>query len=257
MEHENSIESYLMGEMTKEERETFEKAMANDPFLNKEVIAYEELEAFLGNRDWPKSINNKQKNKYSEALNRLEVRGVTKSIATVINKQRQKKSPPFWSIAAAMAVITFGFIMYFSQPKLSNEELYAQYYSLEDLPSVVERNSDNASDESHEILKLFNNGNYHMVAEKMSAMPIKPELFIYYGIALLELNRPEEAIVVFRKLSQSSQLDAPKGFWYLGLAYLKNQQPEQALSAFENLLLAGGKFKRKETEDLIQKIHAL
>lgn len=248
MELEQKIAAYLSGDLEGEALAAFQRELEEDPTLQKEVQAYQEVDAFLGEGNWPDSASEKDRMDYAEALQRLQANGVPDKIDQVFNDPAKRTFPYWTAIAASVSVVLLGFIWFYLRPAASPQELYLSYYDPTELPSFTER----GTSEEDEIVRLYKAGAYNQFVESVSSVDdIKMELRLYYGVSLLETGQEEQAKEVFARYANSTLLDAPKGYWYLGLTYLKQGNTAKALDSFAQLQQSGTNFKRTETEELI------
>lgn len=251
MELEKKIEAYLSGEMTGEELEAFQEVLDNDPEVLKEVRAFQDTDAFLGERDWPDASDATARQSYLKALESLQAKQIPEKIDQVLNEKSSSPFPYWRAIAASFAVIVVSFAWFYLQPAPTGPELFHEFYNMKELPSSTVRGT--ASEE--EIVALYEQGDFALLIAKMEAYSDeKPELMLYYGAALLATHSEEKAIAVFQEFVGTPLLDAPRGYWYMGLAYLKIGDKAMALEALKKLKQSGSKFKQQEMLELIDEL---
>ena len=117
------------------------------------------------------------------------------------------------------------------QSEQGTEQLYAQYYSTNDLPSVIRQGTSNTLLEKGAI--AFQNGNLSdamALFENYEASTTEPEvaLYLYKGATFMEQNQYFKAIEEFELVIDSGSIDATKGFWFKAMAYLKSGDEKNA-----------------------------
>ncbi|MEM9339893.1 MAG: hypothetical protein AAGA66_14245 [Bacteroidota bacterium] len=253
MINEEEIAAYLMNELSGEALIAFEKKMALDEELQKEVESYREVEAFLGERNWQEPTNHTKEN-YVKALERLQERGIPEKIERVVRK-RAKSRLLYRGVAAACLAAFFvtGIALYTNRPAPTNEQLFAAYFAPEEILSSTERGVPGVGSNDHfQIEQWYKEGKYQQVIDKVDVLKASPDMVFYKGISQLATNQIGEAIVTLNQYARCPSLDAPRGYWYLGLAHLKNGERALAIEAFEKLIASGNTYKSNEVNELMQ-----
>jgi len=160
-------------------------------------------------------------------------------------------------VAAIAAILIIGFFGIYLSQSTSSERLYLQYYSIEDLPSVVKRGETKTKISA--IVSTFRAKDYQSVIDlfmdyEKTAVTIDTSMFLYKGMAHLELNDMNEAIIAFDVMRNSRLLDRSKGLWFIALAYLKANDKEKAIETLELIIIRPENFRYQEAKELLKKL---
>lgn len=218
MENDTLITKYFEQQLSEEEKLLFESLLQNDAEFAKEV-AYQ--------KNVKKAITLNEREALKQTLQSFES-----------NKKQPKKTYQFWAIAAVF-LLFFGGLAWFQFIQDSPKKLYQEYY--QSYPNVVapvvrgegERNL--KSDAFYE----YDSGNYEKSLELFSKIYSEEAVdyaLFYQAMSLMELNRYEEAIILFDqfKLSDNNSF-SPFVKWYKALSYLKLNQKEKAVPLLNEL----------------------
>jgi len=139
----------------------------------------------------------------------------------------------------------------------STEDLFLKHYNLNDLPSLAKRsdaNNDLTKGMNAFKIKEYKKALYFFGKINEKYILKNPSLFLYVGVANLELNKNEKAINTFDKLINSNLLDASKGYWFKALVYLKSKNVVKAKETL--LIIASNKsnYKYKEAKSILEKL---
>jgi hypothetical protein len=256
------IESYISNSMSKEEHDLFEKEIKKNPELKKEINLAKELNHFLIDEylDY-KPSNKKSKKELKEFLKSDQAKNLEETLNKVKNEYHSRKSQPkklnYFYAAAAVFLLFMSVIAYNFSNQTTPETLFAQYYSTNDLPSVIKR--DNNNDAFKQGVLKFQSKNYkdaisdfkHYESNNKS---IDKRMYLYSGIANMELKNYEIAIQDFDKIIQSDLLDNSKGLWFKALLYLKKQDIEKSKNVLEIILKSKTNFKYEAAKKLLEKL---
>jgi tetratricopeptide (TPR) repeat protein len=226
MEDQNYIlfETYLSNEMTKEEVTTFEARLKNEPDFNQAFNTYKELSSFL---------EHKIENEEAIASFQSNVKNISDGYFKEQNGSKKviRMKPWQFAIAASVALL-IGFFMFnqFSNPT------FGDYNNYETISLTVRGEQD-------ELLKIgenaFNTKDFAKAEDVFTQLLAKDEfnkeLQLYKGIALIELNKFDEADNLFGKLSEQSSVYKNKAIWYLGLSKLKQKDHDACLQILRTL----------------------
>ena len=130
-----------------------------------------------------------------------------------------------------MIILLIAIVPFVNNPS-SSTELYTSYINTTELPSLSIRGNENKDIRTKaqhlfeqkkykEALVIFNNE--LDLSKKQTAT-----VYLYMGIAQMELNQFEKAAHTFDALINSGLMDAPKGNWYKALLYLKMEKTEDS-----------------------------
>ncbi len=201
------FDQYLEGALSGTEKEAFEKQLSDDAEFA------ESFETF-------KEVNLQLEQKFGIEAERNAFKATLSSIATKSKKTKKSKlrtlQPWYYSVAASIVIVLGAWIfMQSSKPVFSDYNQYENAYFTE--RGDVNANMILAQD-------AFNAKNYK---EAIAAFEIilkeksTPEIELYYGISLLEINKLKEAEVVFNKLKSGTSIYKNKATWSLALLKLK------------------------------------
>ena len=256
------IESYISNSMSKEEITSFEKQLENDTTLKKEVELAKELNHFLK--------DDLIENTYSDAkltkgintfLESEEAKKIEKKLLKVKNEYKSAKSKEkkknYLLVAASIAFLVISSIGYLLVNQNNPEKLFTQYYSVNDLPSVIKR----GNQQNHLIQGVlkFKESKYEEAIEHFerytsTTKNYNASVFIYNGIANMELNNYDKALLEFDKMITSNVIDKSKGLWFKALLYLKKQDKINAKITLEKIVENNTNFKFKEAGELLEKL---
>jgi len=203
------FDQYLQGELTIEERNSFEKEVSENPEFAAEFRTFKEVMVELQN----KFGHVQEREAFKENLSDISDKHFNK------NKPKVVKLKPWYYAAAASAAILFGlfFFNHNSDPNFEDFNQPEQAYFTERGDAALELKQ--AED-------AFNSKNYKkaiplfetILKENKSA-----EIHYFYGIALLEENQFIKAESVFNELKSGTSVYKNKAVWNLALSKLKQK----------------------------------
>ncbi|OFX39950.1 MAG: hypothetical protein A2X08_17925 [Bacteroidetes bacterium GWA2_32_17] len=229
MENLGIFENYRDGNMTEQEKKNFLLRLANDSSFEHEYKIYNEVNDFI--------LNNDKRSKFNEVLKEVE----TNYFATRKNNSIFKNKFAL-KVAASVAIIAVSTILlyYVFQPKLSNKELFAQYYNTLKIDEITRSGNDSATTISNGFI-AYQNGNYQKSLQILSSVVVSDELKtpvnLVNGLSYLELGNFKNA----EKLIFEASKDVYNAYyddclWYLSLIYLRTDRPKQAIPLLEKLI---------------------
>ena len=203
------FDQYLQGELTIEERNSFEKEVSENPEFAAEFRTFKEVMVELQN----KFGHVQEREAFKENLSDISDKHFNK------NKPKVVKLKPWYYAAAASAAILFGlfFFNHNSDPNFEDFNQPEQAYFTERGDAALELKQ--AED-------AFNSKNYKkaiplfetILKENKSA-----EIHYFYGISLLEENQFVKAESVFNELKSGTSVYKNKAVWNLALSKLKQK----------------------------------
>ncbi|APY11194.1 hypothetical protein BWZ22_08025 [Seonamhaeicola sp. S2-3] len=230
MEDKNYIlfESYLSGALSKEEMANFELQLQTEPEFNQAFNTYKELSSFLAN---------KFENEAASAAFKENVKKISdKYFNQEETKLEQKPKPkvfPFYKYAIAACVLLFIGLFTFNQFSNPNFSDYNSYETI----SLTVRGSQNTLLKTAE--NAFNTKDFAKAEEAFSQLlkqdTANKEFQLYKGIALIELDKFNEADALLEKLSKEDSAFKNDAIWYLGLSKLKQKDYEASLEILKTL----------------------
>lgn len=203
------FDQYLQGEMTVEEKDSFEQHLSHDHELALEFETFKEVESQL-------------KNKFEQEE---ETVAFKQNLSTISGKHFNNNKPkvvlmrPWYYAAAASIIILFG-LFFFDYNNPSFED-----YNNPETASFVERGDANAT--LKEAQTAFNDGRYAEAIplfEEILKEKKTPEIQYFYGISLVEVNKYPKAEVVFNELIAGTSVYKEKTKWNLALSKLKQKK---------------------------------
>ena len=238
------IEQYLSGALSGQELVAFEKALSSNEELAKQVQLMRDFDLVLADE---KAIEVQEK-----------IQGIGQDFFTQEQmpsnvKEEPIKRLPFYrrplAIAASILfIITAGALIWqmnTGSSSLSNEELFAQYYSVEKMNPTLR--GDQQTDSLYQsAITQYKNKEYASAINIFNTLLQNDtdNLQFIYGLANAYLNDQQlaNAEIQFRKIiADGKSIMTPKSIWYLALIKLKEGKVEEARKQLEQL---------RKTEDL-------
>ena len=203
------FDQYLQGELTIEERNSFEKEVSENPEFAAEFRTFKEVMVELQN----KFGHVQEREAFKENLSDISDKHFNK------NKPKVVKLKPWYYAAAASAAILFGlfFFNHNSDPNFEDFNQPEQAYFTERGDAALELKQ--AED-------AFNSKNYKKAIplfETILKQNKTAEIHYFYGISLLEENQFVKAESVFNELKSGTSVYKNKAVWNLALSKLKQK----------------------------------
>lgn len=238
------IASYLRDELDDQQREAFLEDLDSNAQLKAEFLLEQAIFNQLSTQDWQEaSKDHPDFNSYKQAANSPEI----SRLKTLLNQQQKSQKVRqlthtnrkwFLRAAAAIFVGLIALAILLNQ-SVDNQTLYAQYLDLEAIPALAER-GDGTQTALLDIETLFLNQEYSNMLSSLSEHPEYLQdhavVQIYAGVAYMETNQFEQALLQFNGLINSDLLDAQRGYWYKALVHLKANQLLKAKSQLEYIV---------------------
>lgn len=236
LEEDLLIERFLNRTLSDTEHKAFLSRLENETSLKEKVEREKQLLETLNENDWSfvKSSESSEVKSYKKIYRSDEIQSL-KGKLQEINKNYQKpkgKKITKWLLYASAAVITLlvTFNVFFTS--FTSQDLYNDNIEVDNLPSFISREDTNKS----EVVKaqlLFENNEYEkalsIFKRELDILDKKNgALYLYIGIAQMELNKLEDAQSTFDALIRSNLIDSQKGKWYMALLYLKTEEIEKS-----------------------------
>jgi len=236
LEDDILIEKFLRSKLSKEERILFINRLDSDVEFNNKFGFEKELFQSLNEEEWS-SVNNTESlevKEYQKIFKSDEVKNLKqlfKRENNVYQKGLQSKSKSWMIYVAAASCILFFSIFSLVYFKENSQELYVSYLEKTELTSVITRGSNQK--ELVIAQSLFENKEYKKALDIFEKEIKNKEnkigsVYIYIGIAQMELNQFDKAVITFDKLINSDLLDSEKGYWFKALLFLKKDNYSKA-----------------------------
>lgn len=240
---QNNIKKYLEGDLSPAEMKRFQQKIATDPDFAEEVKLFDIsrkrllplLKKYKEIAEFRRLIEEKSES-YFEPGNSVSEETIatpntsTSSSGKVVNKQSRflsKKMKLGLAVAASLLVLVMltpvrDLIL---PPKLSPTALYENLHQLPE-SSFLKMNI--ATIEG-EIDKAFNAEEYEKALDLLNQyLATEPENTLkaqfFKGLCLQKLNRHQEAIAMFKPLSEGNSSLKNDSHWYIALSYLYEEE---------------------------------
>jgi len=213
------IEKYLLGELSEDEQEAFDKLRLSNPEIEAEYILRKDV---------------------NDAIQESDIMSLRLALNEIINTKKQKtrliKNPFIWSSVAAVFIIVLIIkIVFFNSNTESNVDCFKEYYQT--YPPVVNYRNTTTLSEEQESLKIalekyensdFNNAEL-LLKELVNKDSTNTMAKFYLSISFIEQNKFIEAETYLYELTKNNQhLFYEESLWYLVLVYLNNNKTEEA-----------------------------
>lgn len=205
------FDQYLEGELTIDQKNDFEKQLAEDAEFASEFETFKSVQLQLQNKFGFEA----EREAFKENLHQIGEEHFNKKPKVIGLK------PWYFAVAASVAVM-FGlfFFNYNQNPAFAD-------YNHPEQASFAERGSEDGPLKNAE--KEFNAKRYSLAIPHFEAVLAKgktPEIQYYYGVSLLEQSQYLKAEAVFNELSAGNSAYKEKAKWYLALSKLKQRDYE-------------------------------
>ncbi len=257
------IDDYLKGNMSASEKQVFEERLQTDTELAKELklqrdmqIVYEDQKWLQGNEEALKTEGAKQLKSFFESNEASDLKA---TINEVISENRSgSRNKNFWFIGIAASIAVLLTISLFVFKENNYDELYASYIHMDEIPSLVTRGEDiDKLLENAQLLfedKKYQEAITSFTLYQQKETSINPLSYIYNGIALIELNRFDEAFVQFELLANSNSLHSKKANWYKALVFLKQKKKQELKDILKIIVSDKDNYKYLEAGELLEKL---
>ena len=256
-QREAQIERYLSGLMSPEEQTQFELQLMSDEALKKDFNLYMQLNNAFDATGWSTVDSSKDTSKldqYFRSEEAQEVKEHLKQAADTYFSSNKKSGFSRYMVAAMISIlVVLGGYWFIG----SNQVSFDDYYLQSDMPSLVSR----ADGESilKSIALTYDEGDYKAVMSHYedylnSGVAVNEKVYLYGGMAYLQLGQSNKALKAFERLSLSSNIDASKGLWFSALVYLKENKEEALKEVLDEIIRDTSNFKYKEAKELREKL---
>jgi len=209
-ERYTAIDRYLANEMSAAERQAFEEQLRQDIELAEKLDIYAQANQSLTGKE-------------HAANSEKDFRNILASVIEEEKESAAPSSPTRWYIWAAAACITLALLAV--AYSIIDKPEYTEYAHIQPL-ELTQRGGNSA------LLKhaqdAFNTKDYNQAIVYFNSLlqddPENIDLLIHKGIALLELDRTEEADAIFKQVSVSPSVYQNQARWLLALSALKQKE---------------------------------
>ncbi len=210
------IEKYFEQQLTEEEQKTFDQRLANDEdFAHAFQVEKDVMEGLetLGNQQ----LRTDLKTIYQEEIVQSKEKATTSNSATIKPISGNRR---WWMIAAA-TIAGLALFSWLFWPQPSSQELYAEYANHQ-FDFVEKGSNDELAFQIEEALK---NKSYAqaipLLDNYLKTQPNAYSFLLAKGIAHMETDNHEKAILIFKQLTRVNELYKVEGTWYQALTHLK------------------------------------
>ncbi|WP_418264206.1 tetratricopeptide repeat protein [Flavobacterium faecale] len=203
------FDQYLQGELTAVEKKAFEDELKADGDL---AIAFENY----------KEVNFQLEQKFGIESERKAFQENLVQMASKTTKKKKSKlrtlKPWYYSVAASVTILLGAwFLLQNSKPVFEDYNEYENAYFIE--RGELSVNMKLAQE-------AFNNKDFEEALPQFEIIVkenASPEIELYYGISLMEMNRLKEAETVFKEIQSGTSVYKNKASWNLALLKLKQK----------------------------------
>lgn len=237
------IIKYLDEELSKEEKNAFEKKLASDGALAKEVEALRQM----------KSYASEKANETKAILASKKVHESYRSKKIVESKNNSIIKYLLPLAVAAMVVLGIFFRQTTNDVKPSNAELYATYFTPNDLQIVNRSEDDQSLQEKAEA--SFNSGDYLnadvYISELMQNDEQNQNLKLHKAICLIQTDRLNDADVLLKTLLPNP-LYKNEALYYFAWSKIQQQDLPKAESYLKQI--GDQSYRHKQAQELLNRL---
>lgn len=255
---QEEIERYLFQKMSQEELILFEDKMDSDPLLKEEVLLQLDVHRTFNDGSVRNDIHiddTARKHQIKTELRSKELKDASDFIRRSTQNYKNKKSyslrPVIKLVASIAAIILVVFAVRFNF-FTGNTSLYDEYANWTDLPSLVEKSSDQNLLVALE--KDYNSQNYTKVISAIPETTSDPYLLIYKGVSFFQLGNIERANSVFDELIATNSLESSRGYWYKLLITLKEKRLKDAKKLLDVILQDQNNYNYVKAKEIYSKL---
>ena len=268
------IENYLLGNLDEQAQQAFEKEMAADAALQKEVQFHQYILKGI-----QKGEDKTLKTAINQTTTNLEVDGFFREYEKVEETvPLEKKEPtivkPIFSkqllyIAASLLVLIVAAFYVWPTLNKQNHDLFSKYFKIDkaqldnkisSLSSFGIGNPDQVSNHAlRNALKDYKSCSdlpcaYNSFANYQKDFPKDETPLFYIALSNMEADKYIEATKIWEQLSKNKKSEwASSAYWYLGLTYLKvPDKEEKGLTIFREIATDINAPYSKEAQDLLE-----
>jgi len=254
------IEQYLNNTLSTQENEAVELRMKSDPAFKEKVLFEKQLLDTFSDEKWSfiENTDTPAVQEYSELFKKeKKLKQALADAKTNYNTPKKKTNYNWYLYAAAIIVLSIAIVPIINTSP-SSTELYASYINTTELPSLSIRGNEN-TDIRTKAQHLFEQKKYRQaltifnneldLSKKQTAT-----VYLYMGIAQIELHQFEKAENSFDALIHSGFMDAPKGHWYKALLYLKMDKTEDS-KIILNTIVKEKHYNYQQAYDLLNELN--
>ena len=246
MDDYNLFEEYLENQLNREEKARFELRLKEDPAFFTEFEQYRLLDSDM--LQWRQSEN--QRLLLKQTLGRIT--GKNKSSAILRPMQWY-----LWRAAAVFILAVAIWWLFFPTGSKSNNELFAQYSSGENIALTRGGNTDSLWEK---ISANFYDKKYAAAASTLDQIismgkDSSGEAMVWLSYCKMQTNNDSAAENLLNHTQFKQKELADRAKWYKALLYLKTGRNDLCLTTLSELQTSGGDYANKAKALLKEKIH--
>lgn len=215
------FDQYLQGELTVDERNSFEKQLVEDPEMASAFESFKEMHFQLENKFGQEA----EREVFTENLTRISDKYFQKKKTKVVSLK------PWYFAAAASVVIMFG-LFFFDYNHYPNFEDYNHPESAYFTERGVSEETLKKAEDS------FNGKRYEQAIPFFEAILKENnslEMQYFYGISLLQVGKYVKAETIFKQLEQGNSVYKEKAKWNLALSKLKQGKYKECKAILQTI----------------------
>lgn len=236
------IDDYIFGTLSEQEHQLFQKRLEAEPELAEQVKIQQALKSGV--------------EAFGRKTLKTELQGMHEEVVGLQPEPAKRRSLRSMLIAAASFLLLISAMLWlFAGPGDDQEGLYATYFKAYDL-STTQRSK--ANEALINIEQLYQDEKYAVAlpliqAHVDSLSPAPSSWLLAAGICQLELDRPQEALQFFQKISAQQDFNfRDEVSWFSALAYLKAGELDKTKKALEALVVDERADHHEEALDLLE-----
>lgn len=216
------FENYLLGDLSKEDINTFESRLESDSGFKDSFNTYKELSSFL---------EHKFENEAASTAFKNNLKNISK---TYFGRQEipKKRFKPWQYAMAATIALLIGITVF---NNLSTP-VYSDYSNYESISLTVRGEKDALLNTAE---NAFNTKDFAKAEEAFKSLMViekdNVELQFYRAVSNLELNKFEIAESLLTSLSKGQSAYKNKAIWYLALSNLKQKEYDDCLEILKTI----------------------
>jgi len=258
---QNQADDYLKDTLSINTRKAFELLLQENQELVDYISINKEMQAHYNEEDWSFIDLDEETVELEDYLNSDEAKAFKASVKKVNDsfvKEKPSNRKNYFSYLAIAASVVFLIGYFVFNNSTSNLELYENYNSWQELPSLINRGDVDdttlAEAENAFINKNYEKAHLFFDAYIQNSYTVSTTVLLYQGVVFLELNEYNNALTTFNELIESNSLDNSKGYWYKVLVYLKMDDKVNAIKQLEIITSNPENYKFVEAKELLEKL---
>lgn len=244
IELERFIERYLDDEMSKEERNWFEKELHGNQWLQRELSLRSKVITYTGDKE---VIDFRMKLQAAESRHRKLIPA---------GQKIRKSATQYAALFTGLIIIGS---LFFVLPADRDNRVKNITSTLSKVDPVIttRSNASNANNNSWDMaVILYNRGDYHAAVTwfektvtEASNENVKSAFML--GVSKMKLNQYNEAIKPFENvISHNDNLFIEDAMWYLGVCYLNIDEDQKAKTIFQSIADSESRYNKMARKSL-------